>query len=46
MILGYVTCFVPCGRDNASGQSMVLPGQVSGDVLLLAIDLLATQDNK
>jgi len=32
--------------DNASGQSMVLPGQVPGDVLLSAIDLLATQDNK
>jgi len=32
--------------DNVSGQSMVLPGQVPGDVLLSAIDLLATQDNK
>jgi len=29
--------------DNASGQSMVLPGQVPGDVLLSAIDLLTTQ---
>jgi len=32
--------------DNASGQSMMLPGQVPGDMLLSAIDLLATQDNK
>jgi len=32
--------------DNASGQSMMLPGQVPGDVLLSAIDLLATQDQK
>jgi len=30
--------------DNASGQSMVLPGQVPGDVLLSAIDLLAAQE--
>jgi len=29
--------------DNASGQSMVLPGQVPGDVLLSAIDLLAQE---
>jgi len=29
--------------DNASGQSTVLPGQVPGDVLLSAIDLLTTQ---
>jgi len=29
--------------DNTSGQSMVLPGQVPGDVLLSAIDLLTTQ---
>jgi len=30
--------------DNANGQSMVLPGQVPGDVLLSAIDLLAAQE--
>jgi len=30
--------------DNASGQSMVLPGQVPGDVLLSAIDLLSAQE--
>jgi len=30
--------------DNASGQSMVLLGQVPGDVLLSAIDMLAVQD--
>jgi len=32
--------------DNASGQSIMLPGQVPGDVLLSAIDLLAMQDQK
>jgi len=32
--------------DNASGQSMVLPGQVPGDVLLSAIDMLTAQDQK
>jgi len=32
--------------DNASGQSMVLPGQVPGDVLLSAIDMLTAQDPK
>jgi len=30
--------------DNASGQSMMLPGQVPGDVLLSAIDLLSAQE--
>jgi len=30
--------------DNTGGQSMVLPGQVPGDVLLSAIDLLAAQE--
>jgi len=30
--------------DNASGQSMVLPGQVPGDVLLSAIDMMAAQN--
>jgi len=30
--------------DNASGQSMVLPGQVPGDVLLSAIDMMAAQE--
>jgi len=30
--------------DNASGQSMVLPGQVPGDVLLSAIDMLTAPD--
>jgi len=32
--------------DNASGQSMMLPGQVPGDVLLSAIDMLTAQDPK
>jgi len=32
--------------DNTGGQSMVLPGQVPGEVLLSAIDLLAAQDQK
>jgi len=29
--------------DNTSGQNMVLPGQVPGDVLLSAIDMLVAQ---
>jgi len=32
--------------ENASGQSMVLPGQVPGDVLLSAIDMLTAPDQK
>jgi len=30
--------------DNTSGQSMVLPGQVPGDVLLSAIDMMSAQN--
>jgi len=30
--------------ENASGQSMVLPGQVPGDVLLSAIDMLLAEE--
>jgi len=45
---GIQACYLFHSRlcDNASGQNMVLPGQVPGDVLLSAIDLLAAQDHK